>query len=63
MLDSRVIDTAARRTAGSEALAHHGIDHGLKGHLDQRGSLGGLVRRHRVDDSIAKPSPGCCAWT
>lgn len=37
-----------------EALAHHGIDQGLKVTWTSMEGLGGLVRRHRVDDSVGK---------
>lgn len=37
-----------------EALGHHAIDQGLKVTWLDLESLGALVRRHRVDDSISK---------
>ena len=37
-----------------EALGHHAIEQGLKGTWTTLEGLGQLVRRHRVDDSVAK---------
>lgn len=37
-----------------QALGHHAIDHGLQVTWLTLETLGGLVRRHRVDDSVAK---------
>lgn len=37
-----------------EALGHHAIDQGMKVTWTTLEALGGLVRRHRVDDSVAK---------